>query len=84
MNLAPRSTARSAAVDSTVATGKGPAVIRQARPDDAPLVHALILANLEAGHLLPRTLADVTAHAGRFLVAERHGAIAAWRPPAAW
>lgn len=77
MNLALRSTARSAAADSPVATGKGLVVIRQARPDEAPLVHALILANLEAGHLLPRTLADVTAHAGRFLVADHQGAVVA-------
>jgi amino-acid N-acetyltransferase len=42
--------------------------IRQATSDDAVAVHALVSANLDVGHLLPRTLADVTQHAGRFLV----------------
>lgn len=77
MNLAPGSAARSEAFESTRAAGSSLAVIRQARAGDAPLVHALILANLEAGHLLPRTIGDVTAHAGRFLVAEHHGAVVA-------
>ena len=42
------------------------------RAGDAPDVmklHALIQANLEEGHLLPRTLAELTVHAGRFVVA---------------
>jgi len=32
-------------------------------------LHALITANLEEGHLLPRTLSDLKVHAGRFTVA---------------
>jgi amino-acid N-acetyltransferase len=44
-------------------------VIRRATPEDAPLIHALIVANLESGHLLPRSLAEVTACAPRFRVA---------------
>src|SRR5581483_12173266 len=32
-------------------------------------LHALITANLEEGHLLPRTLSDLQVHAGRFTVA---------------
>jgi amino-acid N-acetyltransferase len=43
---------------------------RQANAQDAPAIHQLIVQNLEAGHLLPRSLEDVTAHAPRFLVAE--------------
>ncbi len=35
---------------------------RQAAAADAAAVHRLIADNLEAGHLLPRTLEDVTAN----------------------
>jgi amino-acid N-acetyltransferase len=35
---------------------------------DAPAIHQLIMDNLQAGHLLPRSLADVTARASRFTV----------------
>jgi len=35
----------------------------------AKKLHALITANLEEGHLLPRTLADLVAHAQRFTIA---------------
>lgn len=48
---------------------------RQAQPADAGAIHQLIEQNLEAGHLLPRTLEDVTDHASRFLVAERDGTV---------
>lgn len=48
---------------------------RQAQASDAGAIHHLIAANLEAGHLLPRTLEDVTHHASRFLVAERDGVV---------
>lgn len=50
---------------------------RQASPADSAVIHRLICDNLEAGHLLPRTLEDVTEHAGRFLVAENDGAVIA-------
>ena len=43
---------------------------RQASALDAPAIHHLIDENLEAGHLLPRSIDDVTINAGRFLVAE--------------
>ena len=43
---------------------------RQATPADGAAIHRLIAENLEAGHLLPRTLADVVEHAARFVVAE--------------
>jgi amino-acid N-acetyltransferase len=36
---------------------------------DAAAIHALITANLGAGHLLPRTFEDVEEHAHRFVVA---------------
>jgi amino-acid N-acetyltransferase len=48
---------------------------RQAVPSDAAVIHQLIVENLEAGHLLPRTLEDVTAHTARFLVAESDGVV---------
>ena len=50
---------------------------RRASATDAAAIHRLITENLEAGHLLPRTLDDVTGHAGRFLVAERGEAVIA-------
>jgi amino-acid N-acetyltransferase len=49
--------------------------LRAAEVADAHAVYRLIAANLEAGHLLPRTLADVEAHASRFIVADRDGAV---------
>jgi amino-acid N-acetyltransferase len=50
---------------------------RDGTRDDAPAIHRLIADNLAAGHLLPRTLADVTAHATRFVVAELEGTVIA-------
>jgi N-acetylglutamate synthase-like GNAT family acetyltransferase len=46
---------------------------RQASAADAAAIHRLICENLEAGHLLPRTLDDVAEHATRFLVAAGDG-----------
>jgi amino-acid N-acetyltransferase len=43
-------------------------VVREATAADAPAMHQLITDNLQAGHLLPRSLADVTARAVRFVV----------------
>jgi amino-acid N-acetyltransferase len=43
-------------------------VIRQATAADGGAMHALVHANLDVGHLLPRTLEDITSHAARFLV----------------
>ena len=42
--------------------------IRIAVPEDADAVYRLIYDNVEAGHLLPRPLAEVVQHAPRFLV----------------
>lgn len=44
-------------------------VLRAATAADAPAIHALIVEHLDEGHLLPRTLQEVTAHAHRFVVA---------------
>ena len=51
------------------------AEIRRATPADAPAILALIDANLAEGHLLPRTLDDVTRRASRFLVVTVDGAV---------
>ena len=48
---------------------------RPALVADAAEIHQLIIENLEAGHLLPRSLANVEEHVARFLVAEIDGAI---------
>lgn len=48
-------------------------IIRAARPEDAPAIHALIEANRERGHLLPRTIEDISrriATTAAFYVAE--------------
>ena len=45
--------------------------LRTAEAADARKILALIEANLQEGHLLPRTLSDVTVHANRFVVAAR-------------
>jgi amino-acid N-acetyltransferase len=43
--------------------------LRTADPSEARKLHALITANLEEGHLLPRTLGELKVHAPRFVVA---------------
>jgi amino-acid N-acetyltransferase len=48
-------------------------ILRTAAAPDAPAIHSLVTANLEAGHLLPRTLEDIQDHAARFFVAELDG-----------
>jgi amino-acid N-acetyltransferase len=45
-------------------------VVRPARPEEAEVLQALITAHQEEGHLLPRTLPDLRAHASRFLVVD--------------
>ena len=57
--------------------GAAPSV-RQGAPGDAPAIHRLITDNLQSGHLLPRSLADVTARAARFaVVVDGEGAVLA-------
>jgi amino-acid N-acetyltransferase len=46
--------------------------LRAGERADARKIHALITANQAEGHLLPRSLAEVTQHAERFVVAVRH------------
>ena len=45
------------------------ATLRTASPSDVPAIHRLITDNLEAGHLLPRSVDDVERHVSRFVVA---------------
>ena len=45
--------------------------LRTAESSEAKKLHALIQANLEEGHLLPRTLGELTVRAHRFVVAVR-------------
>ena len=49
--------------------GRGNIVLETGDRSRAKSLHALIVANLEEGHLLPRTLNDLTAHAQRFTIA---------------
>ncbi len=50
---------------------RGRLTIKRAEPAHAPVLHALITANLEEGHLLPRTLDELTVHAERFTIVLR-------------
>jgi amino-acid N-acetyltransferase len=50
-------------------------IVRPATPVDVPAMFALVDEHRERGHLLPRTLGDLTAHAHRFYVAEHQGAV---------
>ena len=45
--------------------------LRTGETTDAKKLHALVQANLEEGHLLPRTLGELTVRANRFVVAVR-------------
>jgi amino-acid N-acetyltransferase len=53
------------------ASSAGRITLRDAEAADAQKLHALITANLEEGHLLPRTLGELAVHANRFVVAVR-------------
>ena len=50
---------------------RGRITLRTADTSEAKKLYALIQANLEEGHLLPRTLSELTVHASRFVVAVR-------------
>ena len=50
-------------------TVRGRVTLRTAEASDAKKLHALIQANREEGHLLPRTLDELTIHVDRFVVA---------------
>ena len=49
--------------------------LRPAAAADAAAIHRLIADNLAAGHLLPRSIADIEQHAGRFIVACASGKV---------
>ncbi|MBI4888931.1 MAG: GNAT family N-acetyltransferase [Acidobacteria bacterium] len=51
--------------------------LREATAEDAPAIHALVAGHLAEGHLLPRALDEVAAHASRFLVATHAGRLVA-------
>ena len=51
--------------------------VRPATPADAPHIHALIVRYQQAGHLLPRSLGDITTHAHRFAVVLQNGVLLA-------
>jgi amino-acid N-acetyltransferase len=44
-------------------------ILRTAEVRDARHIHALVMANLVEGHLLPRTLSELTVRANQFVVA---------------
>jgi amino-acid N-acetyltransferase len=50
-------------------------VLRPATTADAAAIHRLIADNLEAGHLLPRSIDNIEEHASRFVVAEMSGTV---------
>ena len=50
---------------------RGRIAVRTAEAAQARKLHALISANLEEGHLLPRTLDELVVHAERFAIAVR-------------
>ncbi len=52
-------------------------IIRQATMDDAEALHTLVQSHLDEGHLLPRHLSELRAHAERFVVCEVGGQITA-------
>jgi amino-acid N-acetyltransferase len=45
--------------------------VRTAQPSEAVKLYALITANLDEGHLLPRALGELVVHADRFAIAVR-------------
>jgi amino-acid N-acetyltransferase len=50
-------------------SGRKTTTLRTATAAEAGAIHALIVAHLADGHLLPRELGEVDVHAGRFIVA---------------
>ena len=66
--------ARRSAVPA-LAGRSGPLTLRQATPEDAREIFNLIALHLNEGHLLPRSLAEVSAHTHRFVVAVDDGEI---------
>jgi amino-acid N-acetyltransferase len=50
---------------------RGRLTIKRAQPAQAEALHTLITANLEEGHLLPRSLDEIRVHAERFTIVTR-------------
>ena len=50
---------------------RGVVTLRSADRSHAKRLHRLIAANLDDGHLLPRTLGEITVHAERFVIGLR-------------
>jgi amino-acid N-acetyltransferase len=71
----PRAGARSRTRREAAPRRSGRAIVRGATAADAPGIHGLITTHAE-GHLLARTLCDLTEHANRFVVATVRGRIA--------
>jgi amino-acid N-acetyltransferase len=72
--LKPRAGARDRTRRAAAPRRSGRAIVRGATAADAPGIHALITTHAD-GHLLARTLDDLSAHANRFLVATVRGRI---------
>ncbi len=53
---------------------EGPA-LRAATVADSGAIHHLIAENVDAGHLLPRSISEIEEHASRFVVAEMDGRV---------
>src|SRR6185503_16567714 len=66
-----RNGARGRGSEALTERASGRITLRTAEPSEARKLFALIQANLDEGHLLPRTLSELTVHAGRFVVALR-------------
>jgi amino-acid N-acetyltransferase len=50
-------------------------ILRPGRPGDTLAIHELVTSNLEAGHLLPRSVDEIQEHITRFVVAEAEGRV---------
>jgi len=59
------------------APAAAPVLLRAATAADARAIHALVVNHLAEGHLLPRDLEEVAAHARRFIVGTWHDRIVA-------
>ena len=65
------------AVSTIEPAARGNICLRDATAGDAPAIHALVVAHLAEGHLLPRQLDEIAARAHRFIIATRHDRVVA-------
>jgi amino-acid N-acetyltransferase len=75
--LTPHSVTRRQKPRSQARRAGTPIRFRPATPDEAVALHALIAAHAEEGHLLPRSVDELTRRASQFVVAVRHREIIA-------